>query len=255
MDDDFSYQILNYHPNPDHNRPQKRPNETFAGAVDGEDKMGNEYMYLNFDPTGMMVPYHSGTSQAIQSPNTSSTPHLTRSASRIYDPEKAEKKKRIDQAYREKCKRMKLDMQLNLEVLTVENDSLKKENESLKKANASMNRTLKDQEKEIDRLRNDLSQLKREWEKQNVLVQTLSGLIADPVQLENEKLKDENASLRKNADVNHNLLLEENAKLKLENKVLKVQNDALCGKIISDNDKKHEQKQESKMTMATVTVV
>ncbi|OMO51262.1 hypothetical protein CCACVL1_29899 [Corchorus capsularis] len=242
MDEEFMREMswgMN-HPNPDHYRPQKRPNETFSGAVDGEDKMGNEYMYLNFDPTGMMVPYHSGTSQAIQSPNTSSTPHLTRSASaRISDPEKAEKKKRIDQAYREKCKRMKLDMQINLEILTVENDSLKKENESLKKANASMNQTLKDQAKEIDRLRNDLSQLKREWEKQNVLVQTLSGLIADPVQLENEKLKDENASLRKNADVNHNLLLEENSKLKLENKVLRVQNDALCGKIINDNDIKH----------------
>ncbi|XP_022746111.1 uncharacterized protein LOC111296210 isoform X4 [Durio zibethinus] len=66
---------------------------------------------------------------------------------------------------------------------------------------------------------------------------------ADPVQLENEKLKDENASLRKYANLNGYLplLAEENANLKIENKVLKVQNDALCGKIISENDKKCEQ--------------
>ncbi|KAK8705381.1 hypothetical protein V6N13_048984 [Hibiscus sabdariffa] len=62
------------------------------------------------------------------------------------------------------------------------------------------------------------------------------------MRLENEKLKDENASLRKNEDLNSVLpqLAEENLKLRNENKVLRVQNDALCGKIISDNDKKSE---------------
>lgn len=60
------------------------------------------------------------------------------------------------------------------------------------------------------------------------------------MRLENEKLKDENSSLRKNVNSNSlQLLAEENAKLKIENKVLKVQNDALCGKIISDNENKH----------------
>ncbi|PPD90485.1 hypothetical protein GOBAR_DD12579 [Gossypium barbadense] len=74
---------------------------------------------------------------------------------------------------------------------------------------------------------------------------SLSSHLISFLLLENEKLKDENASLRKNANPNCNLpqLAEENAKLRIENKVLKVQNDALCGKIISDDDKKHEQEQ------------
>ncbi|XP_022766616.1 uncharacterized protein LOC111311475 isoform X2 [Durio zibethinus] len=135
-----------------------------------------------------------------------------------------------------------MSMQVDLVNLKGENESLKKENESLRMDNSLMNQTLRDQEKEIDKLRSDLCQLKHEHEKQNVLVQTLSGILADPVRLENEKLKDENALLKKNANLNSYLaqLSEENAKLRTENKVLKVQNDALCGKIISDNDKNRE---------------
>ena len=68
-------------------------------------------------------------------------------------------------------------MQSELGMLTDENGSLKKENKSLKRDNTLMNQTLRDQAKEIDRLRNDLFQLKSEYEKQNVLVQTLSGLL------------------------------------------------------------------------------
>ncbi|KAB2046254.1 hypothetical protein ES319_D01G220900v1 [Gossypium barbadense] len=168
---------------------------------------------------------------------------LKRNLSSVSGSERALRKKRIDQAYRERCKNHKMEMQSNVENLKDENDSLKKENTSLLKDYSLMNQTLRDQEKEIEQLRNDLLQLKREHEKQNVLVLTLSGLLADPMRLENEKLKDENASLRKNANPNCNLpqLAEENAKLRIENKVLKVQNDALCGKIISDDDKKHEQ--------------
>ncbi|KAK6232121.1 hypothetical protein SCA6_002194 [Theobroma cacao] len=147
--------------------------------------------------------------------------------------------------------KVKVEMESNLEVLRGENISLKKENERLKKDNAVMDQTLKDQAKEIDQLKNNLSQLKREYGKQNVLVQTLSGLLADPLRLENEKLRDENASLRKNANLNNNLSLleDENARLRIENKVLKVQNDALCGKIISDNGKKCEQEQEAKISL------
>lgn len=68
-------------------------------------------------------------------------------------------------------------MQGRLETLTRENVYLKKENESLKTDNDWMHRTLSDQAKEIDRLRNDLLRLKSEYEKQNVLVQTLSGIL------------------------------------------------------------------------------
>ena len=45
-------------------------------------------------------------------------------------------------------------------------------------------------------------------------------------------LKDENDGLRKKID---SLLIEENGNLKFENMVLRVQIDALCGKIIDDN--------------------
>ncbi|XP_022743364.1 uncharacterized protein LOC111294351 [Durio zibethinus] len=184
------------------------------------------------------------TAQASRPTNISNSPLLQRSLSTLSGSERALRKRKIDQAYRQRTKKAKEDMQSNLGMLTEENESLNKENESLKKDNASMKDTLRDQEKEIGRLKSDLFQLKHEHEKQNVLVQTLSELLADPARLENERLKDENASLRKNAYLNNlTLLAEENAKLRTENKVLKVQNDALCGKIISDNEKKCEQEQ------------
>ncbi|KAE8704666.1 RNA-directed DNA polymerase [Hibiscus syriacus] len=185
------------------------------------------------------------TPQAFQSPNVSNGSVLKRNVSNLCGHERALRKRRIDQAYRERCRTLKTEMQSNMENLKGENDSLKIENEALKDANSLMNQTLKDQENEIEKLRSDLVQIKREYEQQNVLVQTLSGLLADPMRLENEKLKDENAFLRENADLNGNLphLAEDNAKLRIENKALKVQNDALCGKIISDNDKKREQDQ------------
>ncbi|XVF40948.1 hypothetical protein PTKIN_Ptkin01aG0241900 [Pterospermum kingtungense] len=189
-----------------------------------------------------VVPNQTNVSLVSQSPNIPSSSVLKRNYSSLSENDRAERKRLIDQAYRKRLKRNKEEMHLNLGTLKVENESLKEENESLKSDNALMNETLTNQTKEIDRLRSDLFQLKREHEKQNVLVQTLSRLLADPVRLENEKLKDENASLRKNVNLNNlALLAEENAKLRIENKVLQVQNDALCGKIISDNENKHEQ--------------
>ncbi|XVF40946.1 hypothetical protein PTKIN_Ptkin01aG0241800 [Pterospermum kingtungense] len=189
-----------------------------------------------------VVPNQTNVSLVPQSPNIPSSSVLKRNYSSLSENDRAQRKREIDQAYRKRLKKDKEEMQVNLGTLKEENESLKKENESLKLDNALMNETLTNQTKEIDRLRSDLFQLKRDHEKQNVLVQTLSGLLADPVRLENEKLKDENASLRKNVNLNNlALLAEENAKLRIENKVLQVQNDALCGKIISDNENKHEQ--------------
>ncbi|KAB2065963.1 hypothetical protein ERO13_A09G119200v2 [Gossypium hirsutum] len=186
---------------------------------------------------------NGSTVQASQSPNISNAPVLRKCHSTLSQAERALRKRITDQAYRGRVKLHKELMKSNLESLTGENESLKKENQSLKAANASMNQTLTDQAKEINQLRSDLLQLKNDHEKQNILLETLSGLLSDPLKLENEKLKEENAMLRKYANLNSRIpqILEENAKLKIENKVLKVQNDALCGKIIADNDRKVEQ--------------
>ncbi|XVE95832.1 hypothetical protein REPUB_Repub02eG0167600 [Reevesia pubescens] len=242
---------------------QKRPSET--GSEDDEDGWRSSSQLLQVWDPGLQYPswnqsnnqagISSGvvqnqisnvsTALASQSPNISNASLLKRNLSSLSGLERAQRKRKTDQAYRERCRNLKAEMQKNLENLTGENESLQNENESLKKDNALMNQTLRDQAKEIDWLRRDLSRLKHEHEMQNVLLQSLSGILADPMRLENEKLKDENASLRKNANLNSDLsqLVEENAKLKIENKVLKVQNDALCGKIICDNDKKGEQEQ------------
>ncbi|KAE8666891.1 RNA-directed DNA polymerase [Hibiscus syriacus] len=184
---------------------------------------------------------NGSTVQASQSPNTSNARVLKKSLSSLSETERYDRKRKSDQAsYRQRIKQNKVQMQLDFENLNRENDSLKAENQSLKQDNASMNQTLAKQAAMIDQLRSDLLTLKHDNSKQNVLLETLTQYLADPLRLENAKLKAENASLRKSANLNSNVLqlLAENANLKLENKVLKVQNDALCGKIISDNDKK-----------------
>ncbi|XVE61044.1 hypothetical protein DITRI_Ditri06bG0008800 [Diplodiscus trichospermus] len=218
------------------------PNASKAGSI-----LYQNWSQNNNQPgtSGGVVPNltNVSTAQASPHPNTSKASPVKRSVSCLSEADR-ERKRKKDKDYRERVKKNKEDMELKLEMLTEENESLKKENESLKGDHALMHQTLRDKAKEMDGLRNDLFQLKSELGKQNVLVQTLSSLLADPVQLENERLKDENALLRENANLSRNmtLLAEENAKLKIENKVLMVQNDALCGKIISDDGKKRETK-------------
>ncbi|XVE61057.1 hypothetical protein DITRI_Ditri06bG0009400 [Diplodiscus trichospermus] len=239
--------------------PGNRPSETFS--VDGEHVWKSTSHGLQvWDPGSLpypnwpqsnnqpgtsseVVPKQTNVSTAQPSPhpNTSKASRLKRNESTLSESDR-EKKRRTDQAYRAREKKKKQDMQQNLGMLTEENEYLKKENESLKKNDSLMRQTLRNQEEEIHRLRNGLFQLKSESEKQNALVQTLSEFLADPLRLEIEKLRDENALLRMNASISSDiaLLVDEVAKLKTENKVLKVQNDALCGKIISDNGKKRE---------------
>ncbi|KAK9005763.1 hypothetical protein V6N11_043183 [Hibiscus sabdariffa] len=231
---------------------QKRQTESCSDFQEQTHDFPDELQFLNWVQSQNQPGISSGvapthisnvsTPQTFQSPNISNGSVFKRSLSSLSVPERAMRKRRNDRAYRERCRNKKMEMQSNLANLKGENDSLKKENDSLKDANSSLNQTLRDQENEIELLRSDLIKIKREYEQQNVLVQTLSGILADPMRLENEKLKDENASLRKNEDLNSVLpqLAEENLKLRNENKVLRVQNDALCGKIISDNDKKSE---------------
>ncbi|XVE61060.1 hypothetical protein DITRI_Ditri06bG0009500 [Diplodiscus trichospermus] len=176
--------LVFYWPPNELQQPVKRPGE--SSSVDGEDVWDpGSLLYPSWPQSNNQPGTSSGevsnltnvsTAQASPHPNTSKASPLKRNFSSLFDPDR-EKKRKIDQAYRERLRQRKEDMQFSLGTLTEENESLKKENESLKKDNTLMHRTLRDQEKEIDRLRNDFSQLKSEYEKQNVLVQTLSGLL------------------------------------------------------------------------------
>ncbi|XP_021288099.1 uncharacterized protein LOC110419401 [Herrania umbratica] len=166
------------------------------------------------------------------------------SRSKINDPkvltdDKVTRKRQRDRDYRERRRKERMETKDNLEALGEENEHLEKENESLKRENALMNQTLESQAEEIKQLRNDLNNMKFEHGKQNILVQILSSeLLANPeLQLENQRLKDENVRLRNKVDVNDysSQLIKENGSLRIENMVLRVQNDALCEKIANDN--------------------
>ncbi|XWS27581.1 hypothetical protein CRYUN_Cryun26dG0128600 [Craigia yunnanensis] len=98
--------------------------------------------------------------------------------------EKAEKKRKIDKAYRERCK-------MKQQQMTEENKNFKTENESLREKIDCLTQMLHSQTKELNEHRNRLDNLKFE-----------------------------------------------NGKLHLENMLLKVQIDALCGKIVDENNKK-----------------
>ncbi|XP_021298813.1 uncharacterized protein LOC110427581 isoform X2 [Herrania umbratica] len=154
------------------------------------------------------------------------------------DLEKAEKKRKIDQAYRERCKKTKTQMIRDLKTFGEENEHLRMENKTLKEDNASMTQMLQSQTKELLQHKNRLDQLKFENEKQNALVQVLSDLVVNSnLSHENQKLKDENAQLRQMVKLSGEplKLVQENGKLQHENMLLKVQIDALCGKIVDDN--------------------
>ncbi|XVE61053.1 hypothetical protein DITRI_Ditri06bG0009100 [Diplodiscus trichospermus] len=168
-----------------------------------------------------VVPNETYTAQAPPHPNTSKASALKGNVNR-------ERKRKNDQAYRKRVKKNKEDMQLNLLALSKENESLKKQKESIEKYYALTHQTSRDQAKEIVQLRSDVFQLKNVCDKQNVLVQALSRRF-----VENEKQEDVSASLGKNANSSSDITLaEENGKLKSKIKVLEVQNDALCEKII-----------------------
>ncbi|GKV24558.1 hypothetical protein SLEP1_g34156 [Rubroshorea leprosula] len=155
-----------------------------------------------------------------------------------------ERKRLKDKAYRERLKKGKIEMEYNMETLTSENVQLKNENGNLKSENTHMNKVLQSQAKEIDQLKNDLDRLKHEYKKQNALVQTLSDILASSdLREEHRKLQNENDLLRRSMgmDGQRLQLIEENVKLKHENRVLKVQVDALCEKLITENSRNHEQ--------------
>ncbi|GKV24590.1 hypothetical protein SLEP1_g34183 [Rubroshorea leprosula] len=156
--------------------------------------------------------------------------------------DKAARKKEIDRAYRARQKQKTMDTDREMRTLKDENSNLKNENQSLKLENAYMIQNLQSKETEIFQLKSNLLELKCDHEKQNALVQILSDRLAcSDLQHENTMLRYQNAQLRQNPSLDCRIiqLVNENGRLELENRKLRVQNDALCGKIIKDNDKKH----------------
>ncbi|GKV23300.1 hypothetical protein SLEP1_g33046 [Rubroshorea leprosula] len=157
-------------------------------------------------------------------------------------------KRARDQAYRERLKKRKTEMEGNMEALTQENKALKVENGALKAENTRLNQASQSQGEGMDKLKHDFNQLKHEYNKQTVLVQTLSGVLAgsapSPRDEEVQKLKNEIDLFRQGMGMDSPCLelMKETAKLKHElekvkheKRALKVQLDALCEKIIAEN--------------------
>ncbi|XVE81499.1 hypothetical protein DITRI_Ditri15bG0069400 [Diplodiscus trichospermus] len=106
-------------------------------------------------------------------------------------PDKAEKKRKIDKAYRERCKMRQLEMKKNLDTLGEENKLLKKKNESLKGKNTQM---LQSQAEELNKQKEILSDLAMRQLEMTKNLDTLGE--------ENKLLKKENESLKyKNAQM------------------------------------------------------
>ncbi|XWS10632.1 hypothetical protein CRYUN_Cryun38cG0013100 [Craigia yunnanensis] len=154
--------------------------------------------------------------------------------------EKSERKRKIDKAYRERCKMKKQKMTQNIVTLREENEHLKIEHESLKQNNACMTQMLQSQRGELNEYKSRLCNLKLKNEKQKAIVQILSDLVVDrDFCHENQKFKNEDDQSREIVKLSHKplKLVEENGKLQHDNLVLKVKIDALCGKIVDENSK------------------
>ncbi|KAK8643659.1 hypothetical protein V6N13_012942 [Hibiscus sabdariffa] len=156
------------------------------------------------------------------------------------DMQKAEKRRKANKAYRERCKMKKDEAVQALETLGKENEDLKMENQCLKEMNASLNQSLQSQTGVLNEMKHQLGNLKLENEKQNALVHVLSGHVVNPdLRLENKKLRDENARLREIFKLSDGTLklVEENGNLKYENLLLEVKIDALLGQILDGSRK------------------
>ncbi|MBA0596538.1 hypothetical protein Gorai_013354, partial [Gossypium raimondii] len=94
------------------------------------------------------------------------------------DLQKAEKKRKTDKAYRERCKMKKEQMMQKLETVGKENEDLKTENQCLKERNVFLNQSLLSQTNELNEIKHQLDDLRNKNETQNTLVQTLSHHLA-----------------------------------------------------------------------------
>ncbi|GLT42703.1 hypothetical protein SLA2020_166890 [Shorea laevis] len=149
-------------------------------------------------------------------------------------------KRARDQAYRERVKKRKIEMEGNTVALTQKNKVLEDENTRLNKAFQS-------QKEEMDKLKHELNRLMPEYKKQDVLVKILSEQLAgsdlslrdgeiqklkNEIDLLRQGMGEDNLSLQlieENAKLNHELL-----KVNHENRQLKMQLGAVCEKFIAE---------------------
>ncbi|KAG6791468.1 hypothetical protein POTOM_000589 [Populus tomentosa] len=157
------------------------------------------------------------------------------------------KKRKIDRAYRERCKRNKIETERNLDLRRKENDRLKGENAFFKTEAVRTRQTLQSQEQEMKRVRKTIVLLEEKRDKQNTVVEVLSKRLAGAndtdLQRENTQLKNKILLLMSQVNDQNSLdklqLQEKNAQLEHDKSSLEVIVQALCEMI--NNEKGHEE--------------
>ncbi|KAL3609666.1 hypothetical protein D5086_000686 [Populus alba] len=157
------------------------------------------------------------------------------------------KKRKIDRAYRERCKRNKIETERNFDLRRKENDRLKGENAFFKTEAVRTRQTLQSQEQEMKRVRKTIVLLEEKRDKQNTVVEVLSKRLAGAndtdLQRENTQLKNKILLLMSQVNDQNSLdklqLQEKNAQLEHDKSSLEVIVQALCEMI--NNEKGHEE--------------
>ncbi|CAK7335925.1 unnamed protein product [Dovyalis caffra] len=124
---------------------------------------------LSWDPSASV----SDEPLSYQIPKTIDT-NLKRQLSGATRDAAAEKKRRIDKAYRERCKEDKLNTKMKLDALTNENDRLRRENDCLKNEEVRLTQALQHQKDGMNKLEKEFGQLKGQLHSQNTIVEVLS---------------------------------------------------------------------------------
>uniref|UniRef100_A0A6M2EY81 BZIP domain-containing protein n=1 Tax=Populus davidiana TaxID=266767 RepID=A0A6M2EY81_9ROSI len=161
--------------------------------------------------------------------------------------DRRDKKRKIDAEYRQRCKVKKEKREIELQHLREENALLKRENEFCREENDSMALKLRSKEVEIGNLKSEICNSKKVISKQEILLDTLSQkpflqqIMHGCNRLEVALLENERNILYQDAnwdgwESERKQLLDEIEKLKHRNVMLKMQNQVLGDKILSQKD-------------------
>ncbi|GLT31794.1 hypothetical protein SLA2020_065030 [Shorea laevis] len=179
-------------------------------------------------------------SNAVMGQQALSLPQATLVASTSMDISQSKAAKRArDQAYRERLKKRRIETEVKMDTLTEENKVLKRENTALKAENTLQKQALLSRETEMEKFKHEHNKARHEFKKQNALAQAVSDILAHSdlhLREENQKLQNENYLLRQMLCMDNPMsqLVEEVGKLRHDKKVMKVQLDAVCEKLIRE---------------------